>query len=910
MRFFISIIITGISLISIAGNNADEVSKFVPNTIIVKVKPEYRQQCSIDKLELPKLFRLIPEETTQQQLFPYSFSKDIDISLIYELHAEGINSDKLMSLLFSTGYFDYVEYKVINHLDFIPNDELIAEQWYLDTINAFEAWDIEQGDTNIVVGIIDTGIDLDHEDLSGAIKYNYADPIDGADNDGDGYIDNFNGWDMSDNDNSPMEPASFQHGTQVAGCVAPVTNNSIGIAGVGYKCKILPIKAAKDASSASSGLDKGYEGVVYAADHGANIINCSWGSSYASQYGKDIIDYATTKGCLVVAAAGNTSSEAMHYPAAFEGVLAVANTLSSDVLAPSSGRGHWVDISSPGSSIKTTFDGGTFESNSGTSFSAPITAGCAALVLSKFDSYSPQEIIERLKATSHNIYSIPENSGYIGKMGDGRVDIYKALSEVNLPSIIVTNYEFDDGNDNLWKSKDTIALQVSFTNVLDSTGGLKAELNSISGYINIIDSTADIGSLNKSETKNNLSSLFKFEVLAAAPFNETIVFSIDITSDNGYIRSVPFAIDVNNYFVDVTINELKLTVSSDGQIGYYEEDQASGLGITYKNSSSLLYNASFMVGVPGKVADMTRGISSSNDKDFIVIEPVKSLEIATFSDFDVSGVFSDSIPFNFDQIGVEVRHNTYAWDKSGHQDYIIQEYTIINRTSEEIDSLYAGIFADWDIGTANNFIDSDFQRGFGYCYEPNGIYTGIKELTHWKFSQQAMYNVSGEGGNINPNGVFSSNIKYKALTEFYGWAGNGSGQDVSHIVSAGPYSIIAKDSVTVAFAIMAGDNLLELKQTVDSAFMQYNGKQISSIKEVAEFRVSLSPNPFKYQLNIAINNSENYQLKLLNNLGQEVLVDTFSRSLVLQRNSLPIGVYFISISQEGIDVFREKVIVY
>ena len=214
---------------------------------------------------------------------------------------------------------------------FSPNDPDIGSQYYINLIEANEAWDVTHGNSSIVIGIVDTGGDLDHPDLQNNIFIDPADPTDGIDNDGDGYIDNNRGWDFSgadasligtpgfqgDNNPSVFSGNKFGHGTMVAGCASATTNDGVGISGVGFNTKLLFTKHYADnqpdnSTSYSSNL---YEGLLYAALHGAKIINCSWGNTNASGIAQDIINYVTLElGCLVVAAAGNSNTPRIAKP--------------------------------------------------------------------------------------------------------------------------------------------------------------------------------------------------------------------------------------------------------------------------------------------------------------------------------------------------------------------------------------------------------------------------------------------------------------------------------------------------------------------------------------------------------------------------------------------------------------------
>ncbi|MDP4267487.1 MAG: S8 family serine peptidase, partial [Bacteroidota bacterium] len=316
--------------------------EYLKNTIIFKIKPQYRNLCKavgiedeklktiFIKLGVKSLGKIYPNHTPPLQNKSFNSSLQVDLSLIYELeYANSFDIEEAINLLYKSELIDYAEPHYIQKTLLTPNDPNISSQYHLNLIHAYEAWDICTGDTNVVIGIVDTGTDFGHPDL-GNIKYNYNDPIDGKDNDGDGYIDNFYGWDLGENKNNPQWDANESHGVLVTGSASATTNNGIGIAGVGFKCKYLPIKVSNSAGA----LTKTYEGIVYAADHRCQIINCSWGDSASgySQYHQDIINYATyNKNSLIVASAGNASNQSIYYPAAYENVISVAGSDQSDV---------------------------------------------------------------------------------------------------------------------------------------------------------------------------------------------------------------------------------------------------------------------------------------------------------------------------------------------------------------------------------------------------------------------------------------------------------------------------------------------------------------------------------------------------------------------------------------------------
>ncbi|MFN7015398.1 MAG: S8 family serine peptidase, partial [Bacteroidia bacterium] len=289
----------------------------------------------------------IPDERLGEEVKAYLVLKEgetlTDLSLIFECYYYSVKDEYyIIRKLLQSEMFEYVEPFYLPELCFQPNDQMLQLQYALPLIKAFDAWNIHQGDTNVVIGITDTGIDLNHPDLLPNIKINYADPINGIDDDGDGYTDNYYGWNTGDNNH--IVSSTSHHGVHVAGISSAVVNNGIGIAGSGFKCKFLPVKIAD-----SNGMLTGaYDGIVYAADKGCTVINCSWGSPEFSRFAQDIINYATlNKNSLVIAAAGNNNNDIKFYPAAYDYVLSVAATSYDDSKWSNSSFGYYVDISAP-----------------------------------------------------------------------------------------------------------------------------------------------------------------------------------------------------------------------------------------------------------------------------------------------------------------------------------------------------------------------------------------------------------------------------------------------------------------------------------------------------------------------------------------------------------------------------------
>ena len=301
----------------------------------------------------------------------------------------------------------YAEPNYIYHSYDIPNDPYFDQQWSLNQsndcdIDAPEAWDIETGNPNVTIAIIDSGVDYNHPDLAANI---WHDPIYG--NPGYDFVDiNTEDYiaagytlcsdeDYTIPDENPMDV--FGHGTHCAGIAGAVTNNGIGIAGVGWNCKIIPVRSGfkikyLDHVDGLLEFDDVALGICYAADNGANVISMSFGGYTDSNLVHDAINYAYSIGVILVAAAGNNNYNDPEYPAGYDNVIAVAATNNNDGEASFSNYGDWVDVAAPGVDILSTLPNNVYASWSGTSMACPHVAGLAGLILSKNQSYNQEEV--------------------------------------------------------------------------------------------------------------------------------------------------------------------------------------------------------------------------------------------------------------------------------------------------------------------------------------------------------------------------------------------------------------------------------------------------------------------------------------------------------------------------------------
>lgn len=796
-------------------------TNYESQTIVLKVKDKFRADCKNDAIinsRLEYIFGKIGVNSLKKE-FPNHIkpprAKHVngiaftDISLIYKLKYNS-NDDPWLIIphLLKTGMFEYAEPSFKFELLYTPSDPQLSDLYFLDTINAYEAWDVTKGDTNVVIGISDTGFDIDHPDLVDNVKYNYLDPINGIDDDNDGYVDNFRGWDLGEGDADPTVGASW-HGIFVAGTAGASTDNGLQLAGVGFKCKLLPIKI----TDATGALSAAYNSIIYAADHGCSVINCSWGSANSwSQLGQDMVKYATVdKNCLVIASAGNSHQTDKFYPASFDWAISVGGTDTLNqkwVQSGSEGSNYNenVDIVAPAIAItRINNNGGTLGNGRGTSFSSPIVAGAAAIVKSQFPSYSAIQVMEQLKATADDLSGIPFNSTYENMMGEGLVNMYRSVTETSHPGFFMDDVTFTDTQDGLFTDGETIYIYGNLFNVLaTSSAASKMTISTTSPYIEWIDSVRVFGSMPTGTSGSTSGIPFSFKVKDGTPASETVEFKI-VFEDGAYDTKQIISTTLNVDYLTFTINDLGFTVGASGKLGYnVVGSQTQGVGLKISGSETVLYQMGLIAAVDGVKSSYVL------DSDWGTEEPLSYDYPGVESALDITNCFNDD-PALANSIGLSMDQKTLVWADADKRKFVIVEYKMMNTSGSEISGLNVGIYADWDINAYNtNIAVYDSTLRTGYSYEPAGNYAGVHILSDSSIQHYAFDN-NGDNGSINHYDGFTSAEQYTSISGGNSRDSAGAG-DISQLVGVGPITIPAGDSVTVAFAIVAGSNVAELKE--------------------------------------------------------------------------------------------------
>lgn len=424
-------------------------TNFVDGRIYVKVKASSNVDLANYTNFDPTLNNLISAH--QVTSMPKAFqTQGAAISKVFRVeYSNYAGVDDLITGFSSLQFIEYAEKAPLYYLSFTPNDLNTSQQYALDVIQAEEAWEINKGSADVVVAIVDNGVNINHEDIqpnrwlnTGEIANN------GIDDDLNGYTDDLYGWDAADSDNDPTPPAGgpgpFVHGSHCAGIASAKTNNGVGIASIGYNVSIMGVKATRDNSDGKT-LSAAYEGVDYAISAGANVISMSFGSSGGFLTWDILINQAQSRGIFMVAAAGNDDSDSEFYPAAYPYVFSVGATDPNDNKASFSNYGSTIDVMAPGLNIYSTYfqTNSTYGNLSGTSMSTPLVAGLAGLLLSYDSSISVADLKAFLRDGCDNIDA--QNPTYINDIGSGRINAFKSLqlaAGLTLEEIDTDNFNF------------------------------------------------------------------------------------------------------------------------------------------------------------------------------------------------------------------------------------------------------------------------------------------------------------------------------------------------------------------------------------------------------------------------------------------------------------------------------------
>lgn len=344
------------------------------------------------------------------------FKKDLSITHVEQLgttfvfHSKTRGMKQLLSyfkslenVVYAEPHFLYLPNRAQNNDlsgSFTPNDALFSDfQWNLPLIDTLQGWDINRGSEEILIAVIDTGVDLEHPDLIGQLSegYNVVNP-----------------------DLPPQDDVG--HGTHVAGIIGAQVNNQEGIAGMNWYSRIMPVKVLDKTGAGSTYAVA--QGIIWAVDHGADVINLSLGNYAQAEFLHDAIKYAYERDVVLIAATGNDNTDQLGFPAAYPEVIAVSATDDHGKKATFSNYGDYVDVVAPGVSIASTYMNHQYAALSGTSMASPHVAALAAMIKATHPVLNNQEIKAILVQTSNDLGPSGKDKYY----GYGQINVNQALS--------------------------------------------------------------------------------------------------------------------------------------------------------------------------------------------------------------------------------------------------------------------------------------------------------------------------------------------------------------------------------------------------------------------------------------------------------------------------------------------------
>jgi serine protease len=881
--------------------------------------------------------------------------------------------------------------------DAVPNDELVGQpgQDYFDVQGFYSAWNVSQSSSNVVIAIVDNGVDYTHPDLRSKLWVNYleiptnyrgiidtngdqkisgtelhnwvvANNVDynqdglinvrdaltpqspltnGVDNDQNGYIDDIVGWDFWESgygsayiaDNDPYDSYN-QHGTHVAGIAAAATNNGIGMAGTGYNALIMPVKVG--GSKESNQIFYGYEGIIYAALMGADVINNSWGGLIPSQWERNVVRWAYDMGSVVVSSAGNKGIYINNFPASYPEVLNVASTdyvgvtfgqrtsfstynLTVDVMATgkrTTGGSNWGIVSTYRSNINDP-SSYNYVQLQGTSMSAPVVSGLVALVRDYYQGWEPEQVATQIRVTS-TMADAMNPSEMAGKLGHGTINALKALGTA-MPGYTVIGHNFVDS-----EGKKAYPNQVAYLEyeIVNYGAGRSANMTLSTTFSGIT-----IQSPNQAINLAAWDTItVRFPVVIGELLDKAPEFKLEFR--NNSVSYYDFnIIELNEVLYDlVYTSQYEVQVNSYGNIGAINPLEGiahTGYWINLTNTFgywyNVLYEGGVMIGSKGKIADRLRVRDDSLAVGIVPRKAYRGRWVEDGSDirFAAEGLARLQL---YDKTGkgepdtclsMKIESMAYYYNNSINKVAFLK-YTIRNNSTTDVaDSTYVGIFTDWGIlSWDRNSVAYSAADSILYSFDAsrqNSPYVAVVPLGEVSTAFAIRNGNTGTGLNYGLYDAHTPEKKMRALK-----AGRAvttiSDTDISSVVATGPYHIEPNGYVVVGFALAYGYTLDELKAQVAAAraanLIDVSRTGIITSDEGADPELPLAtaikgnyPNPFNPATTLVyeLSQSGNISLSIYNLIGQRIatVYDGFklagTHQLVIDASKYGSGVYFV-----------------
>jgi len=761
--------------------------------------------------------------------------------------------------------------------------------------------------------------------------------MDNTDADNNNFTDDLFGWDFwasggvdspITSDNDPFHDGT-DHGTHVAGIAAAETNNNIAVAGAGYNSSYMAVKTGgipDDPSTPdddeSNAIGFGFEGIVYAAQKGADIINCSWGGGSFSQAEQDVINYAASNGALVVAAAGNESRSNVTFPSAYDKVVSVGSMETSGTIASYSNYGYMLDVLATGSGIVSTSYNAQLATKSGTSMATPVVSGLAALIKQLHPSWSAERIGAQIKSSASYSYDL-NASNYENKLGHGTLDALQAVS-TNLPGIKVVETQFINDQGNKLSIDEPGSVEVTLTNLGSATSSLELQLIPQSPEIDVQNGSRQIGTLANGDT-----TTVSFPMSITSDFNLTNVPTLRLNFEDNSNNYNDFGMLVYDKFLYdvITANNIKTSLAADGTIGF--TDPLSGMGGVgfiprtpdgsggYQEGDNLLFEGGLMVTINGELYDAVRDPSGVS-RDFIPQQVFATQPNAGNNGMTGSARFLTDADSSRQAI---IDLETFAFNEPALSNVLFVKYTIQNPSDYLImQNVYAGVFNDWDIGSnpSNNSTSFSTADSVLYLFDASSSsQQPLVAVAHLgPLSGALAIDNAYEGQTDSVRfGIYDDFTDEEKISSLHSGTVRTQVQntDVSAVIASGPYSLNPHAEVTVGFVYAFGSDVDELRNQIENARSR-NLFAVSPVGRAVSDRIPDKtaffqnyPNPFQEStlLRIDLQQATPVTLTIFDTLGRKVRVladeefEAGSHFIKFNGATLSSGIYFAQLETDN-----------